>query len=181
MVKESSQSGFYKIIQDSPFNFTLHGVPLRFSESSCGRQMRTAYYKCSGTSRQVPACLASVDPESCFKCKRRFLRKYEKGVDVALASQLVIFSGTKASNLNRIILVAGDGDYKEALRFARQEIGRDAQVVSWRAALSAELVKLSNKPVVILDDCWEEVCEVRSRPPLEEIPATDEAEPDAET
>jgi hypothetical protein len=46
MVKESAQSGFYKVIQNPPFNFTLHGIPLRFSELRCRRRMRSAYYKC---------------------------------------------------------------------------------------------------------------------------------------
>jgi len=180
MVKKSAQSGFYKAIQGPPCNFRLHGIPLHFAEASCGRQMRTAYYKCVGDSTEVPSCLQSINPDSCSSCNRKFIRRFEKGVDVALATQLVIFSGSKVGSLDRVILVAGDGDYKEALRFAREETGRDVQIVSWRRALSADLERLANKPVILLDDHWEEVCEVRTHPPLEETPASDEAEPDAE-
>jgi hypothetical protein len=116
----------------------------------------------------------SLDPDECRDCRKKFLFKYEKGVDVALAAQLVIFGGVSPTRLDRIILVAGDGDYKEVIRFVRQRVGRDVQIVSWRRALSNELEKLSNKPTIFLDEHWKTLCEVRERPPLEEIPAADE-------
>ncbi len=181
MVKKSAQSGFYKVIQNPPFNFTLHGIPLRFTEIRCGRKMRSAYYKCLGADDEKLKCGTILNPEECFDCNKKFLFKYEKGVDVALAAELVIFGGIKSTGLDRIILVAGDGDYKEALRFVRREIGKDVQVVSWRRALSNELVKLANKPIVFLDDHWKDLCEVRERPPLDEIPATDEDESSEDT
>lgn len=174
MVKKSAQTGFYKVIQDPPFAFTLHAVPLRFTEIRCGRRMRHAYYKCLDAQGGELQCKLSLDPEECHDCKRRFLFKYEKGVDVALAAELVIFGGVRATRLDRIILVAGDGDYKEAVRFVRQNVGRDIQIVSWRRALSKELEKLSNKPTIFLDEFWKSLCEVREKPPLEEIPAADE-------
>lgn len=174
MVKKSAQSGFYKVIQNPPFNFTLHAVPLRFAEVYCRNRMTQAYYKCLEAYQGKLQCKLTLDPEECYNCSRQFLFKYEKGVDVALAAQLVIFGAIRGSTLGRMILVAGDGDYQEALRFCRQEVGRDVQIVSWRRALSRDLEKLANKPVVFLDDIWENVCEIRQKPPLEEIPATDE-------
>lgn len=174
LVKESAQTGFYQAIQQPPLNFTLHGIPLRFAEVKCRVRMRQAYYKCLNAFDGKLECSTSVNPDECFKCDKRFLFKYEKGVDVALAAELVIFGGVKATGLDRVILVAGDGDYKEAIRFIRRDIGRDVQLVSWRGALSKELAKIANKPTLILDDCWREICEVRSKPPLEESPAVDE-------
>jgi hypothetical protein len=174
MVKKSAQTGFYKVIQDPPFGFTLHAVPLRFTEIRCGRRMRQAYYKCVDASEGKLQCKLSLDPDECRDCRKKFLFKYEKGVDVALAAQLVIFGGASPTRLDRIILVAGDGDYKEAIRFVRQRVGRDIQIVSWRRALSNELEKLSNRPTIFLDEHWKTLCEVRERPPLEEIPAADE-------
>lgn len=174
MVKKSAQSGFYKVIQDPPFRFTLHGVPLRFAEVKCRNKMRQAYFKCLDAQQGEIKCSLVLDPDQCYNCSHSFLFKYEKGVDVALAAHLVIFGGVKATNLNRIILVAGDGDYKEALKFVRQEIGKDIQVVSWRKSLSSDLQKLANKPTIYLDEHWKSICEIREKPPLEEIPATDE-------
>lgn len=104
------------------------------------------------------------------------LSKEVKGVDVALAAELVIFGGVMSTGLDRIILVAGDGDYKEAVRFVRRKVGKDVQIVSWRRALSNELIKLANRPTIFLDDHWMALCEVREKPPLDEIPATDEEE-----
>lgn len=178
MVKKSAQSGFYKVIQNPPFNFVLHGIPLKFSELLCRRRMRSAYYKCKAAHSAKRGCALSLDLDECYKCTKKFLFKFEKGVDVALAAQLVIFGGVKSTNLDRIILVAGDGDYKEAIRFVRNEVGKDVQIVSWRRSLSLDLQKLGNKPTVFLDDHWRDMCEVRKKPPLEEIPAVDDEEID---
>jgi hypothetical protein len=176
MVKKSAQSGFYKVIQNPPFNFTLHGIPLRFREMWCGGRMRSAYFRCIEAHAGSLVCGLKLDPEECYNCNKRFLFKFEKGVDVALAAELVIFGGVRETGLDRIILVAGDGDYKEAIRFVRRVVGKDVQIVSWGRPLSADLAKLANKPSIILDDYWRELCEIRTKPPLEEIPATDEDE-----
>jgi hypothetical protein len=176
MVKKSAQAGFYRVIQNPPFNFTLHAVPLRFAKVRCGNWMRRAYFKCLNASNETLDCGLSVNPDECYDCKKVFLYKYEKGVDVALAAQLVIFGSTKGTRMDRIILIAGDGDYKEAIRFCRQDLGKDIQLVSWRRALSGDLERYANKSSIILDDIWERVCEIRERPPLEEIPAVDTSE-----
>ena len=138
--------------------------------------MRSAYYKCLNAYNGKLKCSILLEPDECFKCDKRFLFKYEKGVDVALAAELVIFGGVMSTGLDRIILVAGDGDYKEAVRFVRRKVGKDVQIVSWRRALSNELIKLANRPTIFLDDHWMALCEVREKPPLDEIPATDEEE-----
>jgi len=180
MVRKSAQSGFYKAIQHPPLSFTLHGIPLRFAEIRCGNRMRQAYYKCLDAYDGSLQCNCSLDPNECYKCGKKFLHKYEKGVDVALACQLVIFGGVNASGLDRIILVAGDGDYKEAIRFVRREVGKDIQIVSWQRALARDLENLSNKPTIYLDNHWKDLCEIREKPPLEESPATDEGEREGE-
>jgi uncharacterized LabA/DUF88 family protein len=174
LVKKSAQTGFYKLIQDPPFNFMLHGIPLRFAEVKCRIRMRQAYYKCLNAFDGKLECDLSLNPDECYKCNKEFLYKYEKGVDVALAAELVIFCGTKSSDLHRVILVAGDGDYKEAIRYLRRDIGKDVQIVSWRMALSKDLEKIANKPTILFDDHWQKICEIREKPPLEEIPAADE-------
>ena len=174
MVEKSAQSGFYRVIQNPPFNFTLHAVPLRFAEVGCRNRMRQAYFKCLDAHQGSLQCDLKLDPEQCRACGKTFLLKYEKGVDVALAAHLVIFGSSRPTSVDRVILVAGDGDYQEATRFCRQELGKDLQLVCWRRSLSKELQKLANKDTVFLDDIWQSVCEIRAKPPLEETPAADE-------
>lgn len=174
MVKKSAQSGFYRVIQNPPFNFTLHAVPLRFAEIGCRNRMRQAYYKCLDAYEWSLQCDLKLDPEQCRTCEKTFLLKYEKGVDVALAAQLVIFGSSRITSFDRVILVAGNGDYQEATRFCRQELGKDLQLVCWRRSPSKELQKLANKDTVFLDDIWQSVFEIRAKPPLEQTPAADE-------
>jgi len=176
LVKRSAQSGFYKAIQDPPLNFTLHGVPLRFADIYCKRKIKEAYFKCQDAQNREKGCELSLNIEECNKCENKFLHKYEKGVDVALAVELVIFGGLKQGALDRIILVAGDGDYHEALKYVRREVGKDVQIVTWRKALSRDLAKLANKPIVYFDDHWKDLCEIKKTPPLDESPA--DIEPD---
>ena len=76
--------------------------------------------------------------------------------------------------LDKLVGLLADGDYKEAVRYLRRDVGKDVQIVSWRVALSKELEKIANKPTIFLDDYWREICEIREKPPLEEIPAADE-------
>ena len=178
LVKRSAQSGFYKAIQDPPHNFTLHAVPLRFADIYCKNKIKQAYKNCSDAQGGHVNCKLVIDADECYNCKHKFLFKYEKGVDVSLAVQLVLFGGLKGSNLDRIILVAGDGDYLEALRYVRRDVGKDVQIVTWRRALSRELAKIANKPILFLDDYWQKLCEKKATPPLDESPA--DIEPESE-
>jgi hypothetical protein len=40
MVEKSAQSGFYKVLQNPPFDFTLHAIPLRLAGVSRHNGMR---------------------------------------------------------------------------------------------------------------------------------------------
>jgi hypothetical protein len=178
LIKRSAQSGFYKAIQDPPHNFILHGVPLRFADIYCRSRIKQAYYRCVQAQSGNIKCKLVVDTRECYECKHKFIFKYEKGVDVSLAVQLVLFGGLRGPGLDRIILAAGDGDYQEALKYVRREVGKDVQIVTWRGALSRELAKIANKPTLFLDDHWEVLCEKKTSPPLDEGPA--DLEPDSE-
>lgn len=166
LVKMSAQTGFYKVIQDPPFNFTLHAVPLKFAMVNCRNKIKQAYYRCRDAQGGQIKCSLKLSTDECYKCENKFLFKYEKGVDVALSAHMILFVTKSNINLNRVILVAGDGDFKESARYVRQEVGKDLQIVSWRKALSRDLEKVGNKETVILDDHWKELCEIRSKPPL---------------
>lgn len=174
MVKKSAQTGFYKLIQNPPFNFTLHAVPLKFAMVYCRNKIKQAYYRCQDAQGGEIRCSLKLDTDECYNCQKKFLFKYEKGVDVALSAHMILFVTRSNVNLDRVILVAGDGDFKESARYVRQEAGKDLQIVSWKKALSKDLEKIPNKETILLDDYWEDLCEVKSRPPIEEAPAIDE-------
>jgi|GEM_PF-4439300 len=170
LVKKSAQSGFYKAVQEPPYNFTMHGIPLRFAEVFCNKKIIQAHYKCKESQGGDFKCNLKINLDECKECLHKFLLKYEKGVDVALAVQLIIFGVTKEKNVDRIILVAGDGDYQEAAKYIRKELGKDFQIVSWGKSLSRDLSKIGNKQTIVLDDHWKDFCEIRSMAPLEEAP-----------
>jgi hypothetical protein len=176
LIKRSAQSGFFKVIQNPPYNFKLHGIPLRFADIYCKSRIKQAYYKCQNAQNGEIKCKLYLNIDECNNCKNKFLFKYEKGVDVALAVELVIFGGLKGSGLDRVILVGGDGDYQEALKYVRHDVGKDVQIVTWRKALSRDLAKISNKPIIYLDDYWEKICELKKTPPLDESPADIESD-----
>jgi uncharacterized LabA/DUF88 family protein len=179
-VKKSAQTGFYKAIQNPPFNFTLHAIPLKFAMVNCRNKIKQAYYRCRDAQGGTITCSLRLSTNECYQCKNKFLFKYEKGVDVALSAHMILFVTKSGLNLNRVILVAGDGDYKEAARYVRQEMGKDLQIVSWKRALSKDLEKIANKEAIILDDYWHELCEIRTKPPIDEMPAIDESIEDDE-
>ncbi len=173
LVKKSAQTGFYKVIQNPPFNFTLHAVPLKFAMVNCRNKIKQAYYRCQDAQEGTIKCSLRLSTDECYNCENKFLFKYEKGVDVALSAHMILFVTKSNIHLDRVILVAGDGDYKESARYVRQEAGKDLQIVSWKKALSKDLEKIANKETIILDDYWKDLCEIRSKPPIE-APAVDE-------
>ncbi len=168
--RQSAQSGFYKKLQEPPLHFTLHDVPLKNRELYCGTLMKKAAKKCSEANNLECGCAVNID--KCKDCKSRYQEFYEKGVDVALATQLIISCSMNLTVPQRIILVSGDGDYVAAVRHVRQVMGKNVQIVSWKFALSRDLEKLANKPTIYLDDHWKQLCEVKKeRPQTEEIEA----------
>ncbi len=172
LVKKSAQSGFYKSIQEQPCNFTLHSIPLKFVQENCRRRMKQAFYRCRDAQKDKIKCSLKLDLKDCYKCRYKFIDKFEKGVDVALSTHLILFTTSASSNINRVILMAGDGDYKESLRYIREILGKDVQIVTWRKALSRDLIKYANKGIYNLDDKWSEICRIINRPPVDEAPAT---------
>lgn len=163
LVRQSTnRTAFFEIIQRK---FNLHIIPLHFAYPYCRDRILQAYYACGKAQAGHIKCGLKVNVDDCKKCRRKFLFQYEKGVDVALAVQLVL-ACQKDSGLDQIILASGDGDYKDALSYVRNVAGIDVQLVVWRQSLSAELIKLANKPTVFLDDNWTELCEKKKLRPL---------------
>ena len=81
------------------------------------------------------------------------VRTVEKGVDVALAVDLVGMAWEDAYDV--AILVSGDSDYVGAVNKVMGK-GRNVEIVSFRKFLSRELKKVCLK-VTMLDDIWNQV------------------------
>lgn len=181
IIRQSAQSEFYRTIQARPCSFQLHPIPLRRAYALCRRVMRPAVKKCLEASGDEWQCGAKVDLNECKTCTRKYLKTWEKGLDVALSVELMKLV-TSSSALETVIIAAGDGDYKEAARYARQERGKDIQIVSWASALATDLEEVANKPTVILEERWEVLCfrtayrDVRDEVPVEVAEELEEEE-----
>jgi len=80
-------------------------------------------------------------------------RSVEKGVDVALVTDLLSFAWENA--YEDAVLVSGDADYTGAVEKVQGK-GKNVEVVSWRESLSRELKNAASK-VIYLDDIIDSV------------------------
>lgn len=85
----------------------------------------------------------------CGKCGDGRTTFIEKGVDVALATKLLVLANNRA--FDTAILLSGDKDYLETVKAVKAQ-GLRAEIVSWRASLSRELADESSSEVIYLDD-----------------------------
>jgi uncharacterized LabA/DUF88 family protein len=85
----------------------------------------------------------------CAKCSNIRRSYTEKGIDVALATKLLVLANNRA--FETAILVSGDKDYLETVK-AVKSMGMRVEIVSWKRSLSQELAQESSKNAIILDD-----------------------------
>jgi uncharacterized LabA/DUF88 family protein len=85
----------------------------------------------------------------CAKCTNIRRSYTEKGIDVALATKLLVLANNRA--FETAILVSGDKDYLETVK-AVKSMGMRVEIVSWKRSLSQELAQESSKNAIILDD-----------------------------
>lgn len=90
----------------------------------------------------------------CGKCGDTRRSYTEKGIDVALATKLLVLANNRA--FETAILVSGDKDYLETVK-AVKSMGIRVEVVSWKRSLSQELAQESSKTVILLDDIRAEI------------------------
>jgi len=76
------------------------------------------------------------------------VKRYEKGVDVALATDLLGMAWEGVYDIG--IIVSGDADYTEAVKRLMGK-GRNIELVSWRKSCSSELSKAALNTIYIDD------------------------------
>lgn len=90
----------------------------------------------------------------CSECGGITVRQIQKGVDVAIATTIIKLAAH--DRCDRIILAAGDGDYVDAVRFARDECGKEVWVAGFADSISVDLQSHAGH-VIWLDDYVDDI------------------------
>jgi uncharacterized LabA/DUF88 family protein len=85
----------------------------------------------------------------CLKCGDVNDTHTEKGVDVGLATKMLILGLNKA--YDTALLVSGDKDYLETVAFLKNQ-GLRVEIISWKKSISPELATESSSSVIYFDD-----------------------------
>jgi uncharacterized LabA/DUF88 family protein len=85
----------------------------------------------------------------CNNCDNSHTVPTEKGVDVGLATKMLMLAMNQA--YETALLVSGDSDYLETVKYIKG-MGLRVEVVSWQGCLSDSLAAESSAPVLYLDD-----------------------------
>ena len=85
----------------------------------------------------------------CANCDQTHTSYAEKGVDVGIATKMLMLAMNQA--FETAILVSGDRDYLETVKYIKG-MGFRVEVISWRAGLSNDLEAESSAPVVYFND-----------------------------
>jgi uncharacterized LabA/DUF88 family protein len=108
----------------------------------------------------------------CRNCKTSRRVSVEKGVDVGLATKMLVLANNRA--FDTALLIAADKDYLETVRAVKNN-GLRVEIVAWRGSISSEMEAESSKPVLYFDDIQSDI-EMTERPDeeAEKLTAGDE-------
>jgi uncharacterized LabA/DUF88 family protein len=85
----------------------------------------------------------------CENCDQSHTALVEKGVDIGLATKMLMLAMNQA--FETAILVSGDRDYLETVKYIKG-MGLRVEVISWRAGLSDAMEAESSAPIIYLDN-----------------------------
>ncbi|EEY66024.1 uncharacterized protein PITG_03562 [Phytophthora infestans T30-4] len=102
---------------------------------------------------QLQVEIYSTKPRSCkcTSCGHKFNQNVQKGVDNGIATKLLTLTLTR--NIERVILVSGDGDFYTSLRYVRNELAREVWVVGFLDTVSGDLQQLASQ-IMWIDEMW---------------------------
>jgi len=121
------------------------------SEQDPPRAIQTSFYRFLKDQLRWEVHLYELGKktQTCSKCGNKDLMSAEKGADVGLATKMLMLAVNKA--YETAILVAGDRDYLETVKFIKN-LGLRVEIMSWKGALSPELESESSSSVILLDN-----------------------------
>ncbi len=85
----------------------------------------------------------------CANCFQSEQIKAEKGVDVGIATKMLMLGVNRA--YDTAVLVGGDRDFLETTRFIKN-LGLRVEMVGWRSSMSPQLAAESSSSVLYIDD-----------------------------
>jgi len=140
------------------------------------RYQQTGFYKFMKNEMRYEVQLFTLGEKTlhCKKCSNSWRTYVEKGVDVALATRLLVLANNRA--FDTAILVAADKDYLETVRAVKGN-GLRVEIVAWRGTISPEMEAESSRPVIYLDDIRGDI-ELTRAPDLEAETLSSGFEPD---
>ena len=120
------------------------------SEQDPPKAMQTSFYQYIKNVLRFELHLYELGKKShtCSNCSTKDISPAEKGVDVGVATKMLILGANKA--YETAILVSGDRDYLETVKFIKN-LGLRVEIVSWQKSLSGDLAAESSTPVLLLD------------------------------
>ena len=120
------------------------------------RYSQTGFYKMLKQELHFETTILPLGKKTlrCNKCGDMRTTYTEKGVDVALATKLLVLANNRA--FDTAILLSGDKDYLETVKAVKAQ-GLRVEIVSWRGSLSRDLADESSSTVIYLDDLHDEV------------------------
>ena len=120
--------------EQDKFHTWLKSAPPR------GPKMRVKLYKLKEMSFRCP------------NCKHSFNRKVQKGVDVGIATLIVKLAARQ--QYSRLLLSTGDGDFEDAIAFAKEELHKEIWLSGFPDSVSPDLQSYADK-VIWLDEHWD--------------------------
>jgi uncharacterized LabA/DUF88 family protein len=83
---------------------------------------------------------------------RAIRREVQAGVDVAIATKILTLACE--NRLDSVVLLAGDGDFVDAVKYVKETLHKKVFVVGFKDSLSARLMPYAETPhgVIVLDD-----------------------------
>jgi len=120
------------------------------SEQDPPKAVQTAFYQFIKNQLRWETHLYELGRKShvCSSCSTKDTTPAEKGVDVGLATKMLMLAVNRA--YETAILVAGDKDYLETVQFIKN-LGLRVEIISWRQSLSSDLGAESSAPVIFVD------------------------------
>ena len=102
-----------------------------------GPKMRVKLYKLKDLQVKCPSCSST------------FSRDVQKGVDVGIATLIVKLAAQH--QFDRLVLCAGDGDFEDAIAFAKEECGKEIVISGFHNTVSPDLQSYADR-VIWLDE-----------------------------
>jgi uncharacterized LabA/DUF88 family protein len=118
---------------------------------------------------------------NCKHCQKYTSVRVQAGADVGFVTRLMRLATDQRVDVKTFILVAGDGDFKDAYEFVKDSLRKQIWVVGWKGTIKAELMQFGQ--VILLDDLLAAAAPAQIAPrvpavvPASVIAATIEASP----